>query len=181
MPAVEVKMELDQDSLHALSALLDKLPANIQRRVIGKACKMAIQPVIKAARRHAPLDDGTLRHRMGLRQKKYGRTGTTYTVVGVQRGTDPATGENPSVISHLVEYGTTAHLIAPRNAAGALKIKRGRGPTQWIEGAVWHPGARMKPFMRPAYHQNKEKVVQIWTNKMDREIAREADRLSWGK
>lgn len=54
-----------------------------------------------------------------------------------------------------VEFGTRARVIRPRNAR-ALRFKIG-GRVVFAK-FVRHPGTRAKPFLRPAFDENKDKV-----------------------
>lgn len=56
------------------------------------------------------------------------------TLMGVRKG--KIKGRIPSSYSHLVEFGTAPHWQPNRF------------------GGIMHPGARPKPYMRPAYEQN---------------------------
>jgi hypothetical protein len=40
-----------------------------------------------------------------------------------------------------------------------LKIRRGKGPTVTVHGAIQHPGAAPHPFLRPAFDSMAQATV----------------------
>ena len=66
----------------------------------------------------------------------------------------------PSSYAHFVEFGTAPHWQPNRF------------------GGTMHPGARPKPFLRPAYEQNIEKLAQAYFTQMKAEIEAAAQRIA---
>ena len=174
-------MQLDtvswQKTLDSVAALGD----NVVNKVVGPAAKKALGAVERAAKVNllGRNTSGLLEVSIGIVQRKRKARGTVYSIVGPRTGfKDPISGENPANISHLVEFGTRPHWIAPKNRAGVLKIKRGRGPTRLVKGAVWHPGARPKPFMRPAYDTHGRGVLRTMQTEMRVGVAKQAAKVA---
>jgi len=166
----------------ALHRLMQELPARVVAKEVGKASNKAVAAMLRRARRYAPRRTGLFRRAIGRGQKLYKRTGVVYTIIGVRTGyKDPITLENPAIISHLIEFGTDPHLIAPRGEQGALKIKRGQGPTVIVEGAVQHPGSRAFAFMRTAYDEEKQAAIATFGHEIITGIGKEARALAWKK
>lgn len=61
-------------------------------------------------------------------------------------------------VAHLVEFGTAPH------------YQPGRG--------IMHPGARAKPFLRPAFEDKKHEVIQTFGEEIWREIEKQVIRLA---
>lgn len=181
MAESDYSMKLDRGLWVELTKVLEQLPQTVENQVVGGAAKKALDPVYRVARGILGARSGTtgtLGHSLGIVQKRNKRRGTVYTIVGPRTGyKNPETGENPVNIAHLVEFGTDPHLIAPKGAAGALKIKRGVGPTVIVEGAVHHPGAQAKPFMRPAYDAKGREVLSTMEAELEKGILRRVARF----
>lgn len=85
-------------------------------------------------KQNIPVEHGALRQSARITTKK-SRDGSVSASVKV--------GNRQAFYAHMVEFGTRAHIIAPKR--GAMQIGG-----QFVAGAVQHPGARPHPFMRPA-------------------------------
>lgn len=57
-----------------------------------------------------------------------------------------------------VEGGTKAHVIMPRRSR-ALFWKGARHPVR----LVFHPGTKAKPFMRPAFEKNVDRIKEVFS------------------
>lgn len=66
--------------------------------------------------------------------------------------------------AHLLEYGTAAHSYRNRRRK-ALKTTQ----TDFAK-SVDHPGARAKPFLRPAYDAKKDDVVRVVANELEKAV-----------
>lgn len=73
--------------------------------------------------------------------------------------------------SHLVEFGTTPHVIKRRSKR--FKIVD-TNVARYTSGDVKHPGARKKPFMRPAYMEVRNKFLRD----VERIVRNEAEGVS---
>lgn len=54
--------------------------------------------------------------------------------------------------SHLVEFGTKSHLLVPEGKT----IKIG---DNFVSGPIKHPGSKPKPFLQPAYLQERKVYI----------------------
>ena len=63
---------------------------------------------------------------------------------------------NKAPHAQLVEFGTTSHLIRPKKRGKMLWIKSLRLRLPFVN----HPGAKKKPFLRPAVRKSKKAVAK---------------------
>lgn len=118
--------------LAELQALLDQLPVKLERNVLRGAMRAGAKVQLEAAKAAVPVDSGTLRKSLKIR---------TSARRGVVKATLTA-GDKKAFYARFVEFGTAAHWIKPKNAKAlffGLFAER-----------VHNPGAKPKPFMRPA-------------------------------
>ena len=124
-----------------LQARLRELPVKIERNVLRAAIRAGAKVFQDEARRRVPVRTGRLRDNIRV---------SVRLVRGRVLGTVKAGGGKNAVwYAHLVERGTSPHVILPAGGtlAGQALAVAGR-----ILGArVDHPGAAAKPFMRPAF------------------------------
>ena len=55
----------------------------------------------------------------------------------------------------MVEYGTKAHIIRPKNKK-ALYWKGAKHPVKQVN----HPGSKAKPYLIPAFNSEKDKIIE---------------------
>lgn len=126
-------LEANISGLSDLQALLDKLPANIEKKVMRGALRAGQKVILEQARQAVHSVSGDLAD--SLRIKTGARRGrVTATVVA---------GNAKAYYARMVEFGTAAHLIKPKK--GKALVFGGRE-----YASLRHPGAKKKPFMRPA-------------------------------
>jgi HK97 gp10 family phage protein len=124
---------------------IDDVVRELHRRGVDVAdgleviCHAGATVVREAAMRRAP---GSIAE--DLEQKTTRRRRTDVTV-------EVRPGKAHRKIAHLVEFGTRPHMIRPRRRR-ALLI--GGRLVAWAR----HPGARARPFMRPAVDTSREKA-----------------------
>lgn len=100
-----------------------------------QARQAGLQPFVEAAQAH-------------LASNGSNKTGQLSGSLGVAEKTKdtsaagPLKGKRHASVGHLVEFGTAPHYQPNRN------------------GGQWHPGARPYPFMRPAYEETKNEIVE---------------------
>jgi hypothetical protein len=175
---VDAAFKLDQKSADQVRRRLALVGARVQAKIAGKASRRGLNVVLKAAKAklvpgHGKRS-GLLRKSLAIIQKKYKSSGVVYNLIGPRRDMkNPETGENPANIAHLVELGTEPHTIAPKGMAGSLKIKRGSGPRVHVRGEIQHPGAKRKPFLRPAYDEKGREAMNVTFREFDRGIQEE--------
>lgn len=141
--------EITVRGLSELQAFLDQLPAKIERNVLRGALRAGAKPVLEAAKAKAPvappsaknervygLREGALRESLRISVKVRGGKVTASVKAGGGKKGDV-------YYARFVEYGTRPHTIKARDG-GALSF--GGGFLRSVE----HPGARPRPFLRPA-------------------------------
>jgi HK97 gp10 family phage protein len=165
-----------QPVLRALAAL----PNAVANKVLRVALEKVSKPVLEDAKAKASKskDTGALRASLSRRAKTYRRTGTSIVVVGPRTkweksrkkgsegieklaGWARGFGDKPDVptkYAHLVEFGTAPHYQP--------KLRR------------QHPGTKAKPFMEPAWRQNKDRVNAALRAEILAGIEREAKKLA---
>ena len=175
--SIQITLEPDRASLKMLERAMKKLPEAVFEKVCVGAARTAMTPMLNAMRRLVPAQHGLLRKSLSKKTVKDKGNGRVLIVLGPKKGSkDPATGANPSNYAHLVEFGTGEHVIRSRRGPkGFLKIG-----DRLVLGAVQHPGAREKPFMRPAFDATKYLVVQKYIATLKRRVPREVEKLSRG-
>lgn len=152
--------EIRVTGLAQLQALLDELPARIEGNVVRGGLRAAANVVQAEAKRLAPVGKtGALRDsiRVSLRSK-HGRISATVKA-----------GNAKAFYAHMVEFGTARHWIKPKNrkslfVAGLLRE------------AVDHPGAKKKPFMRPAIDGKADQAIEAMANYLRERIPKEIDK-----
>lgn len=146
-----------------LQAALDQLPAKLEANVMRGALRAGAKVIQDEARRLAPVAppneenrrlyggyEGLLRDsiRISVRLKRG-------TVVASVRAGAKLKGGGDSYYARWVEYGTAAHAIHATGNRGALLIAGGKVIT-----SVMHPGAKPRPFLRPAMDGKARAAVE---------------------
>jgi len=141
-----------------LQRAMDLLPNKLRNRVVPAALRAAGAPIRTKARALVPRDEGDLRKSIGTKLARKRRQTTRLLLVGARdRLTIGKDGKrkNPAKYAHLVEFGTLPHKITAKGGWLALG-----GAFQTIIKEVDHPGAKKKPFMRPAYNSGKAEAIK---------------------
>lgn len=125
--------------LDALQKFLDTLPAKMERNVMRGALRAGMKLVQEEAKANVGVISGELRDGLKVSTSAKG---------GVVMSRLRATGKH-GFVARWVEFGTVAHTIK----ANALAF-RGR-----FAKSVEHPGAKQKPFMRPALDNKAQEAV----------------------
>lgn len=119
--------------LSDLQKLLDTLPAKIEANIMRGALRAGMKPIQAAAKLNVSVVSGELRDGLKISTaKKDGK------VIARLR----ATGKH-GYVANWVEFGTSPHTITAKN-------RKGLSFGGLFFQSVDHPGARPKPFMRPA-------------------------------
>ncbi len=128
---------------------LESLPDKIERKIGIKAIRAGAWLIINAARQNlqrlGAVKTGNLRKSIGLKTKK----AKTH-LIGVTIGAR-IDGEHSGQHAHLVEFGTSPHVIRSRKLMSDGSTVYGH--------IVTHPGSRPKPFLRPAIDTNEDAVL----------------------
>jgi len=165
------------DGVEELAQLFHELPIKIHKKVMGQALTAASRPVRKEMRRRLK-SQGTERTRalwkaVGTKLAKVRGTSTRLLVVGIRsmpQTDDKGNKINPVKYAHLVEFGTEAHTINPRLAGIGVSTVLGPLPNGKFAPEVHHPGAKEKPFIRPAWDSQKAAAVRAFELKFEERL-----------
>lgn len=138
-------------------------------RGLERALRYAGRPIVTAARRNldaqGAVDTGALRRSLGFYLRRNRRNREPYLIIGARHGKQftvngpDGKARVPANYAHLVEYG---HLIASPGS----KLRKGEGQ---VLGFVLP-----KPFLRPAFEQQRGPARQRLINYLAYEQARAA-------
>lgn len=126
-----------------LQAFLDKLPAKIERNIMRSALRAGAKIIADEAKLNVPVRDGDLRN--SIRVTTRARKG--------QVSASAKAGSKKAWYWRFVEFGTAAHTIKSSTGA-SLFFNGGAYKT------VRHPGARARPFMRPAMDSRADDAIR---------------------
>lgn len=125
--------EVTVSGLKELQEQLDKLPSNVERKLMRGALRAGMRVLLLRARQLIHSVTGELAK--SLRIITRAKAGVVTAVLKA--------GNKKAFYAHMVEFGTAAHLIA---ASKGKAITIGGH----IVADARHPGAKPEPFMRPA-------------------------------
>lgn len=150
------------DGLAELDKLLKDLPVKIERNVIRGALRAGQKQMLEAARanldRNGSVKTGELRRSIRVRfqrkSEKYGWV-RSYLVAGNKK----------AWYAHLVEYGTGSFYSGNLNNSKRqpYEIRPKNRKSLFFAGLareqIIHPGAKPKPFMRPAFDATHQQSI----------------------
>ena len=140
--------------LSDLNKFLQQLPAKVEANILRGALRAGAVVVREEMRATVPVDTGTLK--AGLKISTNRRRGQVSAKV-------KATGKH-AYIAPWLEYGTAAHKITAKKGKGLFF------GGLFVKG-VQHPGARPKPFLRPALDGRAQDAVVAAAQYMKRRLA----------
>lgn len=137
------------------------------RERVGDAVLVSAKEIRRGARGRVQVRTGEFRRRIGIRMSKDGLSGR---VAAWSRS------GRPHPLSHLLEFGTKAHVIVPSKSKKAMAIggASAMGPNKFAS-KVHHPGTAAKPWLFPAWEEERPHYVERLTgalNQAGREAAR---------
>lgn len=156
-----------------LNKLLQELPVKIETNILRGGLRAGAKVIADEAKRLCPQSvPSTV-------AKKYGATpGELMRSIRVsmrsRRGIVQATvkaGNYKAFYAHMVEYGTAAHFIKPKNRKSLFIAGL-------FSEAVSHPGAQRKPFMRPAMDSKAQAAIQAMADYVRDRLPKEFAKLS---
>ena len=133
--------------LKELQQFLDALPAKIEKNILRGAMRAGSKVQMARAKELVPIETegkhpGALRD--SLRIKTSARNGVVKASV--------VAGNKKAFYASWVEFGTAAHFIKPKNRKSLFFAGLARE-------VINHPGAKPKPFMRPALDATVQAAV----------------------
>lgn len=139
-----------------LDALLQQLPVKIERNILRAALRAGANEFKAAAKEQVPVETGALKR--SIRVSTRVKNGTVYASLKA--------GGRKAPHWHWIEFGTAAH-----------KIKAKRDHALSFAGVTVneadHPGARPKPFMRPAFDSAASAAIAAAAAKIRQRLTKE--------
>jgi HK97 gp10 family phage protein len=136
-----------------LQAFLNQLPAKIERNIMRSALRAGAKVIADEAKLNVPVKDGLLRD--SIRVSTRARKG--------QVTASAKAGSRKAWYWRFVEFGTAAHTI--KSSIGSALFFNG-GAFK----SVRHPGARAKPFMRPALDSKSNDAIRAVGRKIQERL-----------
>ena len=134
--------------LKELDQALRSLPDKLQRNVLRAGLRAGAKEIAEEAKRLVPVNSGRLQKSIKVTSRLVQGTPTAKVVAGGRKKGAP-------FYAPLVEFGTASHAILAREGTKSLFIN---GVAVGIY--LNHPGAKPKPFMRPAMDSQSRAAVE---------------------
>lgn len=169
--------------LSDLYAKLQQLPAKIEGNIMRGAMRAGLNVIKAAAQDNVPVGQGDLRDSIRVRARgkslEYGWV-RLHLVAGGKK----------AYYAHWVENGTAEHIIASKKKL-QRKTRRGMRDmslktmnkmlnagslvigNQLVGPVVLHPGARPRPYMRPAFDTTHEQALSTVADYIRKRLPRE--------
>jgi HK97 gp10 family phage protein len=138
--------EVNVKGLRELQAFLDQLPAKMESNIMRGALRAGAKPIRIDAQRNLQTNGS-----VETGELVKGIKVTTRSRKGVVTATIKTAGKH-GYIANWIEHGTAAHWIKPKNARSLFFAGL-------FAEVIEHPGARAKPFMRPAMDNRQQDAV----------------------
>lgn len=142
-------MRIKPSEFSKLQKKFDRLVVRTRTNVVKKAVRDASKPALNDMRSRAPRDTGSLKKAIKLKVRGYRRDGMVIGVIGVSRTKYPTKKGTvqPSLMAHLIEYGTKDH--GPKKKAAMGNKKTGEFFGTKVSGTP------ARPFVRPTFDSKK--------------------------
>lgn len=154
---ISIRVEGVEDVKQALRAL----PQRIATNVIRGALRAGAVVIANEAKQLVPVRRGVLRKSI----KVSSRVKNGLITVSVKAGGKGARH------AHLVELGTKPHLI-PRGSRRGFKT---------VSAPIRHPGAKAKPYMRPAFNNKVRAAIDAITAYIEKRLPVELEKINGGR
>lgn len=163
-----MKIDFSIQGADQLDRMLQELPRAVSKRIARNSIRAGARVVVAEAKDLVEKKTGKLRRAIKVRAVKQKQSNLVEVTAGVK---GPEGG-----LAHLVEFGTAQHRITPKKKGGVLAFQSG-GETRFA-AEVLHPGAKPKPFLRPAADNKAVEVVAKVAETIGTGIEREAAKLA---
>lgn len=137
----------------ALAKALKTLPARIERNIMRSAMRAGARVLANEAKANVPIKEGDLRRSIRV---------TTNTRKGEVTARAVAGNRKEAFYAHMVEFGTVGHMIHAKPGKMLRFTARDGKTVETLR--VLHPGARARPFMRPALDSKSNQAVAAIAN-----------------
>lgn len=161
MPAENFRITGHRDLERRLAKLDRKMQTRLMRNALGKPARA----IVKDARALVPTDTVLLKKSLGSRIVVRAQKKQAFAVMGPRKGFEKTKAaqklqskhsgakakRRATYYAHLVEFGTKPHKqrFIPL-AGGVIRL-----------AGDLHPGARPRPFLRPAFDKNKQRATPM--------------------
>jgi HK97 gp10 family phage protein len=160
MPSIDssnhVGFSIRIEGIDEVRAALRALPEKLERNVVRGGLRAAAKIVADEAKRLVPVRRGVLQKSIRISS----RVKNGLVTVSVKAGGKGARH------AHLVELGTKPHLIGRRG----FKV-----------AAIRHPGAKPKPYMKPAFERKVRAAIDTFVDYVHRRLPKELEKLNGGR
>lgn len=181
---------------HLLAKLRHLSKKSTRSSIARISLSKAVQPIQVAAKRNLTMNQsietGLLRLAIGRRIRVYTGTGTVLAIVGPRTGFRRVGRKKvmlrglgrkmvqfgkkgrlriPSKYAHLVEKGTRPHATGK----GSRHPANVRGKEKPLQIPPMHPGARAKPFIKPAWDHNRQGALATLASELGTRILQAAN------
>ncbi len=126
-----------------LDAALQSLSTKVERNILRSALRAGANEFKDAIKANIPVVSGQLRKSVRVTTRSKGGRVTASVKIGNKK----------TWYAHMVEFGTRAHKITPKDGK-ALRI------AGYIVADADHPGARPRPYARPAFDAKAQAAIQ---------------------
>lgn len=150
--------------LAELSKRLNDLPAKMEAKILRGALRASAKVMLDAAKARVPYTRSAMAERYGhirdtMRITTRMRKGVL--TASVKTGKD-------QFWAIMVERGTEAHTITARTSRG-LRVGGG-GVSVVYRTSVAHPGAKPRPFMRPAFDASADAALTVFAQHIEKKL-----------
>lgn len=176
--------------LRELQRFLEQLPPKLEANVMRGALRAGANLVAADAKARVPVKTGRLRESIRVSTRRSNGTVFASVKVGDRRARKKVSQRNGGGVrvqyenpfyAHFVEFGTQAHRIGVKYAKALVLRPNARATAgvagRWVRAGmlakgVSHPGARPKPFLRPAVAAKSDEAIRTVANTIKRRLQR---------
>lgn len=161
---MKVKFRIDSQAIKALANRLAQVDRKIARKALQDGINEATKDVLASAKSLVPRRSGQLRKSLGRKVKSYRGGAVVVGIVGPRKGFRVEyRGKmiDPAKYAHLVEYGRREVVVKKKKVLSSGSAGVGGLPGQGVIFGKRVRSVAPRPFLRPAWEQNKQRVVGI--------------------
>jgi HK97 gp10 family phage protein len=152
--------EIKIQGLSELQAALRTLPDKLQRKAVRSALAKAAKPIVAAARQLAPVKSGRMRRAIYSYRDRASTKTYESRLISVKRGKRYQKSDRDAYYWKFVEFGRAA-----------IESEKTLGNEQSGFFGKRVKAVPPRPFMRPAFEQNKYKALQIVKDELAQAVA----------
>lgn len=145
-----------------LGKFLQSLPVKVEKNIMRAALRAGAGVLAKEAKKNVPVDLGDLKR--SIRTSSNARKGHVEA--------SAKAGSKKAYYYAFVEFGTAPHLIkAGKNKTNLVFTSRSGEKIKTKQ--VSHPGAKAKPYMRPAFDTKGDEAVAVVARRIRERLTKE--------